>query len=221
MSGNTIRIIQITTKIRRGRLKKQKQNGRRSWKLEWKNKTQIRTGNKLKAWWDGWKRVSLGSTQSAHQSVRLSTQSEDAEKEKWKEQTKNDNNERKKNENVKGVLCSPEPVGQNTLPITVCVNFPGYQGPASNSQEPKVVPVPAIMRWMEDDQFHSQTQDPLSADPHIRCHDAQILGLDTTRRLGRYRCLRICARAYLRSIRICAPALATACSRGSFWTLPI
>ena len=45
---------------------------------------------------------------------------------------------------VVGVLYPPDSAGPDTLPAAVCVRFPGYQGPAWDHQNPKVVPIPPV-----------------------------------------------------------------------------
>ena len=60
-------------------------------------------------------------------------------------------------------MCAPDMPGPSALPSAVCVDFPGYQGPAWNPQQPKVVPVPVVTaKWMEGSRLFSRTQIPLS-----------------------------------------------------------
>ena len=75
---------------------------------------------------------------------------------------------------VVGVLYPPEAAGPDTLPAAVCVDFPGYQGPAWNPEQPKVVPVPAITtRWMDGTRMHSRTQIPLTLAFAVTIHKSQ------------------------------------------------
>ena len=75
---------------------------------------------------------------------------------------------------VAGVLYPPDTAGPDTLPAAVCVEFSGYQGPAWNPQQPKVVPVPAVTsKWMEGARMHSRTQVPLTLAFAVTIHKCQ------------------------------------------------
>ena len=75
---------------------------------------------------------------------------------------------------VAGLLYPPDAPGPDTLPAAVCVEFPGYQGPAGNPEIPKVVPVPAITsKWMEGARLHSRTQIRLSLAFAVTIHKCQ------------------------------------------------
>ncbi|XP_043195388.1 ATP-dependent DNA helicase PIF1-like [Amphibalanus amphitrite] len=75
---------------------------------------------------------------------------------------------------VAGLLYPPDAPDPDTLPAAVCVEFPGYQGPAWNPEKPKVVPVPAITsKWMEGARLHSRTQIPLALAFAVTIHKCQ------------------------------------------------
>ena len=75
---------------------------------------------------------------------------------------------------VTGVLYPPDSAGPDTLPVAVCVEFPGYQGPPWNHLHPKVVPVPPVTaKWMEGTRLHSRTQIPLTLAFAVTIHKCQ------------------------------------------------
>ena len=75
---------------------------------------------------------------------------------------------------VAGLLYPPDSAGPDSLPVAVCVEFPGYQGPPWNPLHPTVVPVPPVTaRWMEGARMHSRTQIPLSLAFAVTIHKCQ------------------------------------------------
>ena len=72
------------------------------------------------------------------------------------------------------MLYPPDSAGPDTLPVAVCVEFPGYQGPPWNHLHPKVVPVPPVTaKWMEGTRLHSRTQIPLTLAFAVTIHKCQ------------------------------------------------
>ena len=75
---------------------------------------------------------------------------------------------------VAGVLYSPDAAGPDTLPAAVCVEFPGYKGPAWDPRQPQVVPIPPVTtRWMEGARLNSRTQVPLALAFAVTIHKCQ------------------------------------------------
>lgn len=76
---------------------------------------------------------------------------------------------------VHGFLFNPqETYATKSLPVAVCVHFPGYRGPAWDPNHPKVVPIiPITNKWMHQTHFHSRTQIPLSLAHATTIHKSQ------------------------------------------------